>query len=260
MAIITLTSDWGHKDHYLSVVKATILSRMPQVTIVDVSHEIPRFDLNQAAFILRNSWRAFPIGTVHVIGILSDASIETPHTAAEYEGHYFIGADNGIFSLLFDHPPTNMVEIDILQDSEYFTFSTRDVFVKAAVHLASGKPIENLGDEREKLTPKEHFKPVVSADSILGKIIYVDNYENLYANITQELFAQVGKGRAFVIEFNSSRYKINKIARSYSDGIECELLALFSTTGLLEIALTRANASGLLGIKIDDTIKVQFKD
>lgn len=260
MAIITLTSDWGHKDHYLSVVKATILSRMPQVTIVDVSHEIPRFDLNQAAFILGNSWRAFPKGTVHIIGLLTDASIETPHTAAEYDGHFFIGADNGIFSLLFDHQPTNMVEIDILQDSEYFTFSTRDVFVKAAIHLASGKPIENLGDEREKLTPKEHFKPVVSPDSILGKIIYVDNYENLFSNITQELFAQVGKGRPFVIEFNSSRYKINKIARSYSDGIECELLALFSTTGLLEVALTRANASGLLGIKIDDTIKIQFKD
>jgi S-adenosylmethionine hydrolase len=260
MAIITLTSDWGHKDHYLSVVKAAILSRMPQVTIVDISHEIPRYDLNQTAFILGNSWHAFPKGSVHIIGVLTDASIETPHTAAEYEGHYFIGADNGIFSLLFSQPPTKAVEIDILQDSEYFTFSTRDVFVKAAIHLAAGKPIENLGDEREKLTPKEHFNPVVKPDSITGKIIYIDNYENLFSNITKELFYQAGKGRPFIIEFNSSRYKINKISHSYSDGIECEVVALFSTTGLLEIALTRANASGLLGIKLDDTIKIQFKD
>jgi S-adenosylmethionine hydrolase len=258
MAIITLTSDWGRKDHYLAVVKAAILSRMPEAVIVDISHEIPPFDLNQASFILRNSYKFFPKGTVHIIGITTEAGLETPHTAAEYEGQFFVGADNGIFSLLFDNPPSKLVEIDILQDSEYFTFSTRDVFVKAATHLAAGKPIENLGDPREALNPKEAFKPVTSSDLITGKVIYIDNYENVFSNISRELFTRIGKGRPFVIEFSSSRYKINKISHSYSDVADCELLALFSTTGLLQIAINKANASGLLGLKMDDTVRIQF--
>jgi len=259
MSIITLTSDWGLKDHYLSVVKAAILSRLPETIIIDISHQIPPFDLNQASFIIRNCWKGFPKGTVHIIGINTEAGIKSPHTAVEMEGHYFIGADNGIFSLIFDKQPERIIEIEIAQDSEYFTFSTRDVFVKAAVHLLKGNSIEDLGIPRNSLTPCASFQPVITQNAITGKVIYVDVYENVFTNISREMFQQVIKGRHFQIELGYIKNKINRISDSYGDVPEGEIVALFSSTGLLQIAINHGNASGLLGLSIDDIIRIVFE-
>ena len=145
MAIITLTTDWGTKDHYIGAVKGTILRQMPEATIVDITHAIPAFDLNQAAFIIRNFYKNFPAGSIHILAVNTEASIRHPHTLVKYEEHWFIGADNGIFSLIFDNKPELIIDLDVIQDSDYFTFSTRDVFAKVACHIASGKPAGELG-------------------------------------------------------------------------------------------------------------------
>ncbi|MDO9512550.1 MAG: SAM-dependent chlorinase/fluorinase [Bacteroidales bacterium] len=259
MAIITLTSDWGLKDHYLASVKAAILLQIPSATIVDISHQVPPFDLNQASFIVRNCWKGFPKGSIHILGMQTEASLSFAHTAVEIDGQFFIGADNGIFSLIFDSSPEKIVEIDILQDSAYFTFSTRDVFVKAAAHIAAGNPIESLGDPKTEFLPCESFKPVVTADSITGKVIYIDVYENVFTNINQDLFVKTARGRQFSIEFGISKYRIRKLSESYGDVPTGEIVSLFSTTALLEIAINQGNAAGLLGIEMDDAIRIRFQ-
>ena len=260
MAVITIMSDWGLKDPYLASVKGMILSHLPDVTIVDISHQITPFDLNQASFVLRNSYKDFPAGTIHLIGINTEASIETPHTLALYEGHYFIGADNGIFSLVFDHDPEKIIEIDIIQDSDYFTFSERDVFVKVAVHILAGQSIEQLGAPRPSLTRMISFQPVVDGTVIKGKVIYVDVYENLITNITPHLFRSVGKGNRFAITFRNPQYSIRTMSTSYSDVPEGEMLAIFGSSGLMEIAMNRGNASSLLGMEIDDPVRIEFSE
>lgn len=231
---------------------------MPDITIVDIAHQITPFDLNQASFILRNSFRNFPAGTVHLIGISTEASIETPHTLAVYEGHYFIGADSGIFSLIFDHDPEKIIELDVIQDSDYFTFSERDVFVKVAVHILQGKPLEQLGGSRPLLTRLISFQPVVDGKIIKGKVIYVDVYENLITNISHTLFRSVGKGSRFEIRFRNPQYAIRTISSSYGDVPEGEMLAIFGTSGLMEIAMNRGNASSLLGMEVDDPVRIEF--
>ncbi len=258
MAIITFTSDWGTRDPYLAAVKGAILSKMANVSIVDISHEIDPFDLNQASFVLRNSFRSFPKGTVHVVAINTEADLEKPHVAIRHQGHLFIGTDNGLFSLLFDEKPEEIYEIDIPQDSNYFTFPARDVFAKAAVHLAKGGEMAELGDPLVSLVEKVAFRPVVSGDAIIGKVIYVDRYENLFTNITEELFKRENRNRPFHIEFSVSRYRLRQINHSYGDVPEGELVALFSTTGNLEIAINKGNAASLLGLGADDTIRIQF--
>ena len=258
MAIITLTSDWGLKDHYLSAVKGAIYNLMPDALVVDVTHQIPSFDLNQAAFIIRNFYRNFPPGTIHILGINTEASIDTPHTVVLHEGHYFIGADNGIFSLIFDEVPGTVIELDIIQDSDYFTFSTRDVFVKVACHIAQGKSLEELGRPKQSILSRISFKPVIDGNLIKGKVIYIDNYENVFTNITESLFRSMTKGKKFVIQFRSASYRINKISRSYNDEAEGEMLALFSSSGHLEIAINQGKASSLLGLKIDQPVLVEI--
>ena len=260
MPIITLTSDWGLKDHYAGAVKGTILRQMPGAVIVDISHDIPVFDLNQASFIIRNNFRNFPEGTIHIIGVSTEASIETPHVVVLFEGHYFIGCDNGIFSLVFDHQPEIIIELDIMQDSDYFTFSTRDVFIKAACHISEGKKIELLGKKLESLNQKTTFRPIVNDGVVKGKVIYIDNYGNVFTNITEQLFQEVaGTRREFGILFRNPSYEIDKISKSYKDVPEGEMLALFSSTGYLQIAMNQGKAASLLGLKTDDPVMIEFR-
>jgi len=258
MPVISITSDWGFKDHYLAAVKGSILTHIPDADIVDISHDIPSFDLSQTSFVIRNSYKYFPSGSIHIIGVKSDASIKTPHTAVLYDGHYFIGADNGIFSLIFDRDPEKIVEIDIIQDSDSFTFSTRDVFVMAAAHLAKGEPIEKLGNLKDSLVQKMSFAPVLEKNTIKGKVIYIDTYENVITNITQDVFKDTVGKKPFSILFRTPGYVINSISQSYDDVPEGEMLALFSSGSHLEIAINLGKAASLLGLHIDDTVRIEF--
>ncbi|MFH1319238.1 MAG: SAM-dependent chlorinase/fluorinase [Bacteroidota bacterium] len=260
MGIITLTTDLGLKDYYLSTIKGAILSQCPDATIVDISHDIDKHDIFQASFVLKNSYTSFPKGSIHIIGINPEAGAEACHLAVNIDGHYFIGADNGIFSLMFDKKPDKIVELNITQDTDYLTFPTKDIFVKAACHIARGGTLEVIGKEKDRFFERTYLKTVVDGSVIRGTVIYVDSYKNIITNITEFLFSKVGKGRNFIILLKHSDYNIDTISRSYNDVPDGEKLALFSSTGFLEIAINKGSASGLLGLKTSDTVRVEFFD
>jgi S-adenosylmethionine hydrolase len=246
MAIITLISDWGVKDYYSAAVKGMIYKLLPEANVVDVTHEVPPYDKEQAAYILKNAYPNFPEGSIHIIGINTEESINRPHVVVSYQNHYFIGTDNGIFSLIFDGDPEKVVILDIANDSDHFTFSGRDRFVKAAVHLAKGGKMDDLGDERKKLETKMLFKPVVDKDSIKGVVVYIDRYENLITNIPRDLFTEKVKNRKFTISLRSGQ--IERIYNAYDDVAPGEIVALFASDGMLEIAINQGHAASLLGI------------
>jgi len=256
MGIITLTSDWGYTDFYQASVKGMIYKYLPKANIVDISHSIAAFDIVEAAFIIRNTYPSFPEGTIHIIGIGTEESIKHSHTAVYYDKQYFIGTDNGIFSMIFDKEPEKIVEIDLLLDSSVNTFSSRDRFVKAATHLAEGKPIEELGDSKSELVNMILFEPSADKDSIKGIVTYIDNFENLFTNISFDLYNKFANGKKIEIFFNS--YEVNQISDSYSDVRPGEIVALFASNGMLEIAINKGNAASLLGMKKRSTIIIKF--
>ncbi len=256
MSIITLTSDWGLKDHYLAVVKASIFSQLSDVNIVDISHLIPHYDIAQAAYIVKNAYPYFPKGSIHILGINTVASLDTPHIGIYNDGHYFIGADNGVFSLIFEKIPEQIIELEIIQDSDYFTFSTKDVFVKAACYIAKGGKLEDLGTVKDHLHIKNPLFSIINENSISGNVIYVDSYENIITNISEVDFKNIQKGRAFRIEIRKNI--VNKLSKSYHDVPEGELLALFASNGMLQIALNNNKAKSLLGLSYADVITVKF--
>lgn len=257
MPIITLTSDWGLKDYYLASVKGAIFTRLQNVNVVDISHNIQKFNILQAAFIVRNCYKNFPEKTVHIIAVDTEASIQTPHTLVIADNQFFIAADTGIFSLIFDKPPDTVYEITSFQDSNIFTFPARDVFVKVACHLAIGGKAEELGVIRSEFNKLTLFKPVINEDSIRGVVLYVDSYENVITNITEKQFREIGKGRKFEINFRGE--SIKAIHKSYGDVTRGEMLAVFGSTGLLEISINKGNAGGLLGLEVNETIRIEFK-
>jgi S-adenosylmethionine hydrolase len=256
MPVITLTSDWGQRDYFLAIAKGKLLSLMPSADIVDISHEITPFNLKQASFIIRNAFPHYPEGTVHILSVLAETNENTSHLAVKYNGQYFIGADNGIFSLIFSRDAEKIVRIT---SSEIITDNTpsRDRLIIAAVHLAAGNEIEQLGEPVKQWKEKLHFLPVVSGDVIRGVVIYINRYENVLTNITRNLVDEVGKGRPFIIEFRGETLK--GVHKSYQEVPTGEIVALFGSTGHLEIAINQGNAASLLGLDLNDPVRVEFK-
>jgi S-adenosylmethionine hydrolase len=138
MAVITLTTDFGLKDHFVGAIKGTIYRELADAKIVDISHAISPFNIQECAYILKNSYKAFPDGTIHIVGVDSEPTTENQHIAVLVDGHYFIGANNGVVSLITaEINPEKVVEINI-PNPLHGSFPVLDVFVKVACHIALG--------------------------------------------------------------------------------------------------------------------------
>lgn len=256
----------GTRDYYVSAVKGAILTQLPEASIVDISHHISPFDIVQAAYVLSNAYPSFPKGSVHIIGVNPETDVSTSHLCVAHDGHYFIGADNGIFSIMFEMPPRDVYELKLSHDSDDLTFPTRDVFVKAACHLARGGTPEIIGSSREGIRQAMVYRAITEGNTIKGSVIYVDSYGNIITNITQDLFKEIGRGRPFTILFRREDYDITEIHTAYNQVPEGEKLALFSASGNLEIAINRGvegsggGASKLFGLRLNDVITITFHD
>ncbi|WGK64094.1 SAM hydrolase/SAM-dependent halogenase family protein [Croceiramulus getboli] len=277
MAIITLTTDFGVKDHFAAAVKGAILSQLDEVQIVDISHEVSPFHITEAAYIIENAYSNFPEGTIHLIGIDSELTPETQHLAIKLEGHFFICADNGLMSLITrDIRPEEIVSINI-HDRTLTNFTVLDVFVRAACHIARGGTLGVIGKPISSIKKLRDVMPVINKDQkqIIGTVIYIDNYGNVISNITKKLFDDVGKGRPFKITARTATF--TKIYKNYSDAINFDIdpskreddgkkLALFNSSNYIELSIYKSNpktvgsASTLFGLEYRDTITVNFLD
>ena len=276
MAIITLTTDFGHKDHFVGAIKGTIYRELPDVTIVDISHGVQPFNIPECAYILKNSYKAFPEGTIHIVGVDSEPTAENEHIAVYVDGHYFISANNGVVSLITSEiQPDRVVEIDI-PNPVLGSFPVLDVFVQVACHLARGGKLDVIGKPFKALKELVEFKPRITNDgkTIIGSVIYIDNFGNVISNIEKHLFEAYRNGRDF--EISARNKKITEIHNRYSDIINFELekgqrkgpgdlMALFNNSGFIELAIyksdssTVGSAATLLGLEYRDTIMINFK-
>ena len=257
MAIITLTTDLGSKDFYQAALKGSILNILPTANIVDITHEVPSFNISYAAFVLKNAYPYFPKNTVHLIGIDSVFSEHTKYIALRYKNHYFVGADNGIFSLLFEDEPDELVEINIMQDFKYLHFPLVDIFVKAAIHLAKGGKLSEIGVPTGEIEHRMLLHPVIERDIIRGSVIYIDTFCNVITNITKDLFTKIQRNRDFTLYFRKSE-TITQLSWHYNEVPEGEKLCLFGISNHLEIAINKGKASGLLGLHLSDIVRVEF--
>jgi len=258
MSIITLTTDLGDKDIYQAALKGSILRILPTVNMVDITHSVAAFNIQQAAFILKNSFYYFPEETVHLLGIDTVYSDDTKFLAIRYRNHYFVGTDNGIFSLIFDEEPEEIVEIDILQDLKFLHFPLADILAKAACYLADGKALQEIGIPVESIEKKMTLQPAVERNQIRGMVIYIDSFQNVITNITKDFFNRVQEGRRFVLYFKRNE-TITHLSWHYNEVPEGEKLCLFGISDHLEIAINKGNASGLLGLNLGDSVIIDFQ-
>lgn len=275
MAIITLTTDFGEKDHFVGAVKGAIYSELETAKIVDISHSIAPFHITEASYIIKNAYKSFPEGTIHIIGIDSELTPENRHIALKLDGHYFICANNGILSLIAsEFVPDKIVEINI-HDKVETNFPVLEVFVKVAGHLARGGTLEVIGKTINEVKQLKELEPYSNTEKtqIIGNVLYIDNYGNVVTNITRKLFEKIGLGRKFVIKARTANF--TEIFETYSDAINFETdilnreagkkLAIFTSGGYIELAIYKSNpitvgsASTLFGLEYRDTITINFE-
>lgn len=265
MAILTFISDYGTADHYVASVKGAIYTQLPEAQIVDITHEVSPFDIKEAAYHLRHTYVNFPKGSVHLIGVNADDSEKAPHRIAHFDGHYFIAADGGVFALIFDRLPDAVYELNIPYDNDVITFPVLHRLVKAACHLLRGGTPEVISRRVDDITKASRLRPIIDGDGIRGHIVYVDRFDNLITDISETLFKEVGKGRKFKILMRTERHQIDKIAKHYSEVFEGERVALFNTSGLLEIGVNGGSpesgggAAQLFGLRKGDLIMIVFQ-
>lgn len=274
MTTFTLTTDFGERDYFVGAVKGSIYSRLPTARIVDISHSVSPFNHAEAAYIICNAYKHFPKGTIHLIGVDTEAFSDKPHLLMLFDGHFFLCADNGILSLLIAEKPAE--KLIALQHPTCLisSFPTLEVFVETAVSLALHSPPEDLGEKRNHLSLMKPYAPVIRLEQkqIVGSVIYIDNYGNVVSNITRKLFDEVGQGRAF--EIVARGVKFSRLLEKYSGSDDSEnvklksgdKLALFNSAGYLQLSIYKSNpqtygsAASLFGLKYSDSLIVTFTD
>ncbi|WP_264522111.1 S-adenosyl-l-methionine hydroxide adenosyltransferase family protein [Flavobacterium sp. N1994] len=275
MSIITLTTDYGVKDHFVGALKGKLLSEFPEATIIDISHNIDPFNVAETAYVINAAYSSFPKGTVHLIGVDIEINPETPqHIAMQWNNQYFVCADNGILSMLIQKiVPQKLVAINI-HDRLPSDATELDVFVKVACHLAKGGLPNVIGKEIKAIKEVTELQPISSDNQIKGYVIYTDHLGNVVTNISKKLFLEIGKTRPYEIKFKNKNIKT--IFSKYSDiglseqyplkDYEGQKLAIFNEAGFLEIAIFRSNpetvgsAASLLGLNYRDVVTIEFRN
>jgi hypothetical protein len=274
MSIITLTTDYGLKDHFVGALKGKLLSEFGEAIIIDISHNIDAFNVAEAAYIIGAAYSSFPKGTVHLIGVDIELNNENQHIAMQWNDQYFVCADNGILSMLIQKiVPQKLVAINI-HDRLPNDATDLDVFVKVACHLAKGGLPNVIGKEIKTVKEVTELQAIIQENQIKGYVIYSDHLGNAVTNISRKTFLEMGKARPYTIQFKNQTIKT--ILPKYSDiGVsekyplkyyEGEKLAIFNEAGFLEIAIFRSNpetvgsASSLLGLSYRDVVTIDFKN
>ena len=242
--VITLLSDFGSKDAYVAAMKGIILSLAPRTTIVDASHEIQPQDIRAGAWVLGQFWSFYPAGTIHVAVV--DPGVGTRRAALliEADGHFFLAPDNGLLSWVVQHAQQvrlRKLRADVHRPNNVSsTFHGRDVFAYAAGLLAGGRAgIEEISDETDNMIMPSWAVIRMEPDRIVGEIVHIDRFGNLITNIQQKQVDEAG-WKSFLIQAGPSANI--RLCRTYGEAKAGELIALFGSSGTLEIAVANDSA------------------
>ncbi len=256
--IVTLISDFGLSGEYAGAMKGSILRVNPRCQVVDITHQIPAQDVFQASFVLKNTYSYFPEGTVHLVVVDPGVGTQRKPVALWRDGHLFVGPDNGVFTLIGEEGRSEGYEITM---SRLFlsplsaTFHGRDIFGPVAGHLSLGMDPNRLGPRLKGLVRLELSRPAVKGKQWVGRVLLADAFGNLVTNISREEFKSWVEDHPFQIK--AKRWRLDRLQKTYQDVPPGRPLALFGSTGMLEIAVNRGSAQAALGLKPGDAISIR---
>jgi len=255
--MITLLSDWKLRDPYIGIFKGQLLSVLPNTPIIDITHNLELFNLSQAAFIATNSYSFFPKKTLHIILSGLSFSVETKPVLLSHNGHFFLGEDNGIFSMMFGAKHN----VEAFQYNGDMSLSTTEKLATMAswvfqdTYLKNTLPYPALKFQMSNLSEPDFN---VERNLISGKVAYIDSYCNAVTNIPISMFEAAGNKNFEAFVFNTRPLKITRCYPYYNPK-ESEIFLVYNGLGFLEIALYKGNIAALADIKVGNNVEIWFK-
>jgi S-adenosylmethionine hydrolase len=255
LKIITLTTDFGINDPYAAAMKGVILGICSDAVLVDISHSIQPQNVDEAAFVLNGVYRFFPKGAIHVVVVDPGVGTNRAVLAVDTSAYLFLAPDNGVLKYIFqDFPDARVFRVtrrELFLDRISNTFHGRDVFAPVAAHLASGHPVESIGESISDPIRGEIKKPVLNDESVSGEIVYIDGFGNGITNIHQAAL----EGRRN-IRIRVGEKTIQGLVTSYSGVAMGAAMAIIGSFGTLEIAVRERNAQNVLDFHAGDPVQV----
>lgn len=258
--IITLITDFGLRDANVAAMKGVILSLNPQVTIVDLSHEVSSQNIAEGAYILWRGYAYFPKGTIHVAVVDPGVGSERRAIAVAVLGFYFVAPDNGVLTYVLSEAKRRgeLDSIVYLNKPQFWlprvsnTFHGRDVFAPVAAHLSQGMALEEMGERISDpvLLPLAVVKKELGR--ILGHVLHIDHFGNLLTNIEEVDILSLGPG----VRVRVSGTEISRLVRTFAAGKPGEVIAYIDSSWHLAVAQVQGNASQSLGAKVGDAVEV----
>jgi S-adenosylmethionine hydrolase len=253
MPVITLTTEWKQDDIYYGIIKGKLSSRCPGTIIIDNAGNIPAFNISHASFIIRNTYNNYPKGSIHIICVHSEAHKDQDHLIVRARDHFFIGTDNGIFNLILNSDPEEVIKINHQGTSDEL-----EIFAKAASDLIAGKKPSDIGKSVKTFSERVPLRATIDKDVIIGSIIFIDSYGNAISNITREVFYRVFENKTYRILIQSNKNYTDHISLKYSDVPVGEMLARFNQLDLLEISINGADVSELLSLSVGSVLRIDL--
>ena len=264
--VITLLTDFGLKDEYVGAMKGVILSINSRVQLVDISHNLTRHDILQAALAIKGAFRYFPKDSIHVIVVDPGVGGKRKVICLKKEGHVFVAPDNGVLSLVTQDGKAD--EIYAVTNQAYFlkpvsnTFHGRDIIAPVAAHLSKGIALPRLGEKLtlDDINTLDIPVPFLSSDEKLlaGEIISIDHFGNLITNIDQETFEIfTGKRKSGTVVIGLGNSRIQGVSESYDTVKVGDPLAIFGSRNLLEISVNQADASSYFRARVGLAVNVE---
>jgi S-adenosylmethionine hydrolase len=254
--MITLLSDWKLRDPYIGIFKGLLLNHLPNIQIVDITHNIELFNLSQTAFIAKNSYAAFPEKSLHIILSGLSFSKETRPILFIHKNHFFLGEDTGVFSMMFDTETdwkAFQYEGDMsLEVTEKLALMASWVFQNS--YLKNTTPYTALKFQISNLSKPDYH---AEQQTISGQIAYIDSFCNAVTNIPISMFKAIGK-KSFTAILDTTRpLKITRY-HPYYNPKESEVFLVDNQLGFLEITLFNGNIAALADIKVGNNIEIKF--
>lgn len=259
--IITLTTDFGTKDSYVSQLKAAILQINPDVSLVDICHDIPSFDIRHGAFVLGTASRHFPKGTIHIAVVDPGVGSARRPLVFETSRAIFVGPDNGLMTLALQGE--RLKGVYHLQNRRYFssqvssTFHGRDLFAPVAAHLSRGVLPRTMGPRVKDWKLLKGFVPRMEPRKIIGHVIFIDKFGNALTNITLGLWST-----ALAARFKSlsvGPLVVDRVVKTYSQVAKGEPAVVFQSDDLLEVAAYQGDAATMWCLKVGMEVVISLK-
>lgn len=257
--VIALLSDFGTRDHYVGTMKGVILGICPDVTLVDVTHEIAPHDVLEGALELAASYKFFPAGTIFVAVVDPGVGSSRRGIAAEIGDYRFVCPDNGLLTAVIrDAPPKKLVELTerrYARPTVSRTFEGRDRFAPAAAWMAKGIPLAGLGRNLSDCQRLDIPQPVEDNGRLNGAVLRIDRFGNLVTNIDRKVFEKFGREGGVHIAAGGAM--VGRLVATYADMQSGEVCALFGSTDHLELAANSGSAAQMLGLTRGAPIEIR---